>query len=120
MGAVVPREMPNTAPRAEGSQSGAPSPVSAGTKMTPPGVDRSLPDSFTDATSMMPNPSRSHWMAARSRIPIPPGRTPVFHPPAERDGRQEAAGVTGCRRCSQARTTRCRRCTLPSPASTAH
>ena len=33
---VVPRVMPNSGPRASGSQSGAPSPVSAGTNTTPP------------------------------------------------------------------------------------
>ena len=34
--AVVPRVMPTTTPRADGSQSGAPSPAIAGTKTTPP------------------------------------------------------------------------------------
>ncbi len=61
---MVPRVMPRIAPRADGSQSGAPSPVSAGTKTTPPEsgtVRANASDSY--AAPMMPSPSRSHCTA---------------------------------------------------------
>ena len=62
---MVPREMPRIVPRACGSQSGAPRPVSAGTKTTPPesGTERASA-SLCSAEEMMPSPSRNHWMAA--------------------------------------------------------
>ena len=62
---MVPRVMPRMVPRACGSQSGAPSPVSAGTNTTPPlsgTVEASASDSA--AEPIKPRPSRSHWIAA--------------------------------------------------------
>ncbi len=61
----APRVMPVTMPRAVGSHCGLPSPVSAGTKVTPPlsGTDAASGPTSA-ASSMMPSPSRSHWMAA--------------------------------------------------------
>ena len=61
----APRVRPVTMPRAAGSHHGLPSPVSAGTKVTPPlsGTDAaSGPD--LGRRAMMPSPSRSHWIAA--------------------------------------------------------
>src|SRR5215472_16568147 len=57
--------MPNTVPLASGSQSGAPSPVSAGTNTTPPvsGTVRASA-SLGPASFSRPRPSRSHWIAA--------------------------------------------------------
>jgi hypothetical protein len=57
--------MPTMVPRADGSQSGAPRPVSAGTNTTPPEsgtVDANGSDS--EAAPMIPSPSRSHCTAA--------------------------------------------------------
>ncbi len=62
---LVPRVMPVTVPRAAGSHWGLPSPVSAGTKTTPPLSGTEAANGPTSAAfSMMPSPSRSHWMAA--------------------------------------------------------
>ncbi len=62
---VVPRVSPRSAPRAYGSQYGEPSPVNAGTNTTSP-VSGTLAasGSTSDAASMIPRPSRSHWIAA--------------------------------------------------------
>gem|GEM_PF-7046392 len=57
--------MPNAAPRAYGSQCGAPNPANAGTKNNPPasGTDAAnASSSATDRTSC--NSSRSHWITA--------------------------------------------------------
>ena len=61
----VPRVRPVMTPRARGSHHGLPRPVSAGTKVTPPlsGTDAASGPTSA-AASMMPSPSRSHWMAA--------------------------------------------------------
>ena len=63
--AGTPRVRPVMMPRASGSHCGLPSPVSAGTNVTPPlsGTDAArgpAPAAFV----MMPRPSRNHWMAA--------------------------------------------------------
>ena len=52
-------------PRAVGSHHGLPSPVRAGTNVTPPlsGTDAAS-GPISAAASMMPSPSRSHWIAA--------------------------------------------------------
>ena len=63
--ARVPRSIPAMTPRASARQWGAPRPVSAGTKTTPPvsGTLRaSASTSFADR--MIPSPSRSHCTAA--------------------------------------------------------
>ena len=61
---VVPRVIPKMAPRACGSQSGAPKPVSAGTNTTPPlSGTLNANSSDSEAMSMMPSPSRSHCTA---------------------------------------------------------
>src|SRR5262245_5275519 len=57
--------MPTIVPRAYGSQYGEPRPVNAGTTNTPSVSvmdDASAP--VSDASAMMPSPSRNHWMAA--------------------------------------------------------
>ena len=61
----MPRVSPVTSPRASGSHQGEPSPVSAGTKTTPP-VDSTLraSASLSAASPSTPRPSRSHWIAA--------------------------------------------------------
>ena len=61
----APRVRPVMMPRASGSHQGLPKPVSAGTKVTPPlsGTDPAS-GPMSAAVSMMPSPSRSHWMAA--------------------------------------------------------
>ena len=61
----VPRVMPVTVPRARGSHHGLPSPVKAGTTVTPP-LSATEPASGprSSARSMIPSPSRSHWTAA--------------------------------------------------------
>ena len=61
----APRVRPVTMPRAVGSHQGLPRPVRAGTKMTPPlsGTDAASGPTSA-AASMMPSPSRSHWIAA--------------------------------------------------------
>src|SRR5438309_11211053 len=52
-------------PRAYGSHQGAPRPVRAGTKTTPPvsGTEAAIGPA-SDAASMRCRPSRSHWIAA--------------------------------------------------------
>src|SRR6188472_1660441 len=62
---VVPRVSPEISPRASGRHCGEPSPVSAGTKVTP-SVDSTLVArrSLSDADSITPRPSRSHCSAA--------------------------------------------------------
>ena len=57
--------MPEISPRASASQYGEPSPVSAGTKWTPP-VDSTerASASVSAASAIIPSPSRSHWTAA--------------------------------------------------------
>ncbi len=69
---VVPRVIPTIAPRACGSQYGAPSPESAGTKYTP-AASGTLPASasISEALPMMPRPSRSHWIAAPAMKTLP-------------------------------------------------
>jgi hypothetical protein len=61
----LPRVMPRIAPRASGSQYGAPRPTNAGTTTTPP---LSVTDAASPSTSLdsanRPRPSRSHWTAA--------------------------------------------------------
>ena len=62
---VVPRVRPRIVPRACGSQCGAPSPVSAGTNTTPSVLSTEAAISAVlPAESMIPSPSRSHWIAA--------------------------------------------------------
>ncbi len=62
---VVPRVMPTTVPRAYGSQSGAPSPANAGTTNTPPVSSTEAASGPTsEASAMIPRPSRSHCTAA--------------------------------------------------------
>ena len=61
----TPRVRPVTMPRAWGSHHGLPSPVSAGTKTTPPVSGTEAASGPTSAAAaMMPSPSRSHWTAA--------------------------------------------------------
>ena len=62
---VVPRVSPRMVPRAAGSQCGAPRPVRAGTKTTPPesGTDAAR-GSVSSAELIRPSPSRSHCTAA--------------------------------------------------------
>ena len=62
---MVPRVMPTMVPRAYGSHHGAPSPVRAGTKYTPPvsGTD-SESGPASAASRITPRPSRSHCKAA--------------------------------------------------------
>ena len=61
----MPRVMPTIVPRAYGSHHGEPRPVNAGTTYTPP-LSGTLAASgpISAASSMMPRPSRSHWIAA--------------------------------------------------------
>ena len=62
---VVPRVMPAISPRASGSQSGAPRPVSAGTKTTPPESGTAVASASASAAVLItPSPSRSHCTAA--------------------------------------------------------
>src|ERR1700694_2286816 len=62
---LEPRVSPVMVPRAYGSQWGAPRPVNAGTRNTPPasGTDEGSGPA-SDALAMMPRPSRSHCRAA--------------------------------------------------------
>ena len=61
----APRVRPVMMPRAWGSHCGLPSPVSAGTNVTPPlsGTDAANGPTSV-ASAMMPRPSRNHWIAA--------------------------------------------------------
>ena len=69
---VVPRVSPRIAPRARGSQYGAPRPASAGTKYTPSlAVTRAARAAESRASAMIPRPSRSHWMAAPPMNTLP-------------------------------------------------
>ena len=62
---VVPRVMPTIVPRAYGSQYGEPRPVNAGTTYTPSVLSTdSASGPVSDDSSMIPMPSRSHWIAA--------------------------------------------------------
>ena len=61
---VVPRVSPMIVPRACGSHHGAPSPARAGTNTTPPLLGTEAASGPVSAAfSMIPRPSRSHWMA---------------------------------------------------------
>ena len=61
----APRVRPVMMPRAWGSHHGLPSPVRAGTKVTPPLSGTEAASGPTSAADeMMPSPSRSHWIAA--------------------------------------------------------
>src|SRR6266550_7317674 len=62
---VVPRVKPRIVPRAYGSHHGAPSPVRAGTKYTPPesGTDSAMGPASDDVRRTL-MPSRSHCSAA--------------------------------------------------------
>ena len=96
MGAVVPRVMPTIVPRAYGSHHGEPRPVNAGTTNTPSvsGTDVAASGPVSAASSMMPSPSRSHWMAAPvTKIGAFEGVAP-FGRRSERpgDGREQALG----------------------------
>jgi hypothetical protein len=64
--------MPVMSPLAPASQYGAPSPESAGTKVTPSleGTSRAS-DSTSDADFTMPSPSRSHCTAAPAMNELP-------------------------------------------------
>ena len=76
----MPRVMPTIVPRADGSQSGAPSPVNAGTKTTPP-ESGTVPASasVSAAAPISPSPSRSHCTAAPV-TKIAPSRAYVGRP----------------------------------------
>ena len=95
---VVARVSPMISPRADGSQSGAPRPVSAGTNTTPPESGTPAAScSVSPAEATRPSPSRSHCTAApvtkiapsraySSRPPGCPHATVVSSPADERTG----------------------------------
>src|SRR6185503_1684166 len=64
-GRSTPRVRPTSAPRADASQYGAPSPTNAGTMYTP-SVESTDFAIFSDSAAFLsnPSPSRSHWIAA--------------------------------------------------------
>ena len=79
--AVVPRVRPKIAPRAYGSQCGAPRPTNAGTTTTP-SESGTLAASFSTSTDdlMTPSPSRSHCTTAPA-MKTEPSRQYVVLPP---------------------------------------
>ena len=68
----MPRVKPTITPRACSSQYGAPRPVKAGTRYTPPvsGTCRAAA-SLSEASAIRPRPSRSHWIVAPATNTLP-------------------------------------------------
>jgi hypothetical protein len=93
----VPRVMPTSVPRARGSQYGAPRPDNAGTKNAPPLSGTLAANASTSLErSMMPSPSRSHWIAAPAMKTLPSSayavEPPRFHATVASRRFRDAAG----------------------------
>ena len=80
----APRVSPVMMPRASGSHHGLPEPGECGHEGDAAAVGHRLGQGPTsDASSMMPSPSRSHWMAApETNVDLQARRPPAALPPA--------------------------------------